>query len=213
VAALARAYAEALLIGDEVAADAVIREAIDADLSLAEVSEEIIAPALWLVGELWQRGEISVADEHLATEITLRVVALQHEARRVRRARSGRRVMLATPSGELHVIALRMVDGLLREAGYDVTMLGADVPAQALAAAATRHEADVICLSVTMAGGADRALVSIHEVQQERPATGFVIGGRAVTSRLPLRPGIEVCGRVSESAQAVDAVVNRAGLN
>src|SRR3954451_3787668 len=113
VAALARAYAEALLIGDEVAADAVIREAIDADLSLAEVSEEIIAPALWLVGELWQRGEISVADEHLATEITLRVLALQREAERLAVSRGAHRVMLATPAGELHVVALRMVANLL----------------------------------------------------------------------------------------------------
>jgi methanogenic corrinoid protein MtbC1 len=213
MAALARAYAEALLAGDEVAADAVIRDAIDADLSVAEVSEDIIAPALWLVGELWQRGEISVADEHLATEITLRVLALHHEARRVQRARSGRRVMLATPSGELHVVGLRMVGGLLREAGYDVVMLGADVPAAALARSASRHEVDVVCLSVTMAGGADRALISIYEVQQERPSTGFVIGGSAVTSRLLVRPGIEICNRVSEGVQAVDAVLNRAALN
>lgn len=213
LAALARAYAEALLCGDEVAADAVIHDAIEANLSVAEVSEEIIAPALWLVGELWQRGEISVADEHLATEITLRVLALHHEARRVQRARSDRRVMLATPSGELHVVGLRMVAGLLREAGYDVVMLGADVPAAALARAASRHDVDVICLSVTMAGGADRALISIYEVQQERPSTGFVIGGRAVTSRLLVRPGIEICSRVSDSVEAVDAVLNRAALN
>jgi methanogenic corrinoid protein MtbC1 len=211
--ALARAYAEALLAGDEVAAEAVISDAIEANLSVAEVSEDIIAPALWLVGELWQRGEISVGDEHLATEITLRVLALHHEARRVQRARGGRRVMLATPSGELHVVGLRMLGGLLREAGYDVVMLGADVPAAALARSASRHEVDVICLSVTMAGGADRALISIYEVQQERPSTGFVIGGSAVTSRLLVRPGIEICSRVSEGVQAVDAILNRAALN
>ena len=44
--------------------------------------------------------------------------------------------MLATPAGELHVVALRMIGNLLRDAGYDVVMLGADVPAEALAAAA-----------------------------------------------------------------------------
>jgi methanogenic corrinoid protein MtbC1 len=213
VAALARAYAAALLAGDEVEAEVVIRLAIDDRLSAAAVSEEIVAPALWLVGELWQRGEISVADEHLATEITVRVLTLKHELRRVRRGRRDHRVMLATPSGESHVVALRMVGALLREAGYDVIMLGADVPADALAASASRHEVHVICFSVTMSGGTDRALLSIYEVEQQRPATGFVIGGRAVTSRVHSRPGIEVCRRVSEGVQAVDAIVNRAGLN
>src|SRR4051795_6403598 len=113
---LVRAYASALLTGDEIEAEAVIRDAIEAKLGMATIDEEIIAPALWLVGELWQRGEISVADEHLATEISLRVLALQREARRVQRGRRAQRVMLATPSGEQHVIALRMVGTLLHDA-------------------------------------------------------------------------------------------------
>jgi methanogenic corrinoid protein MtbC1 len=102
------------------AAESTIRDALDADLTSAEVHEELIAPALWLIGELWERGEISVADEHAATEISLRVLALEREAQRVARARGGHRVMLATPPGELHVVALRMVDSLLAAAGYNV---------------------------------------------------------------------------------------------
>jgi methanogenic corrinoid protein MtbC1 len=92
-------------------------------------------------------------------------------------------------------------------------MLGADVPAEALAAAANRLQAQVVCLSVTMAGGTDQVLVAIHEVQRRRPQIGFVIGGRAVTSRIPPRPEIEVCRRVSECVECVDAIVNRAALN
>jgi methanogenic corrinoid protein MtbC1 len=213
LAALMRAYATALLAGDEVAADVAIREAIDAGLSTADVNEGIIAPALRLVGELWQRGEITVADEHLATQITLRVLALQRETRRAQRSRRGHRVLLATPAGEQHVMALTMVGNLLSEAGYEVVMLGPDVPEDALAAAATRHRPAVIGLSVTMAGGADRALLAIYEVQERRPETGFIVGGRAVTSRLPVRPGIEVCSSAAGSVPAVDAIVNRAGLN
>jgi len=64
-----------------------------------------------------------------------------------------------------------------------------------------------------MPGGADRALLTLYEVQQVVPSTGFVIGGRALTSRVPVRPGIEVCDQVSGGVRAVDAIVNRAGLN
>jgi methanogenic corrinoid protein MtbC1 len=46
--------------------------------------------------------------------------------------RRDRRIVLATPAGELPVVALRMVANLLRGAGYDVVMLGGDVPAVAL---------------------------------------------------------------------------------
>lgn len=210
---LVRVYATAILAGDEVAAELAIREALDARLSSAAIDDGIIAPALWLVGELWQRGEISVADEHVATEISLRVLALQREAQRTALARGGNRVLLATPPGEQHVVALRMIANLLRDAGYDVTMLGADVPARALAAAARRHQPDVICLSSTMPGGADRVLICIHDVLEEWPAAGFVVGGRGVAQRIRARPGIEVCERVSDVVESVDALVKRAASN
>jgi methanogenic corrinoid protein MtbC1 len=213
VSGIARAYADALLRGDEVAAELAIREALDAGLSTAEIDDEIIAPALWFVGELWQRGEISVADEHIATEISIRVLALEREAQRVASTRPGLHVMLAAPEGEHHVVALRMIGSLLRDAGYSVVMVGADVPAEALAVSARRHTADVVCLTATMPGGEDQALIAIHEVQQQWPFAGFVLGGRGLTSRSRSRPGVEVCRRVSEVVEAVDAVIKRADLN
>src|SRR5688572_846162 len=146
-AKLGRAYAEAILSGDEVAAEISIREAMEAKLTTAEIDDEIIAPALWFVGELWEQGEISVADEHLATEISLRVLALQREARRTTRGRQGRKALLAAPEGEVHIVALQMAANLLRDAGYTVLMLGGDVPLESLAESATRHEPEVVCLS------------------------------------------------------------------
>jgi methanogenic corrinoid protein MtbC1 len=210
---LGRAFAAALLAGDEVAAETVIRESMESNLTTAEIDEEIIAPALWLVGELWERGEITVADEHLATEISVRVLALQREAHRVARGRRARTVMLAAPAGEQHVIALRMVGNVLSDAGYEAVMLGGDVPAAALAHSAGRHRPDVICLSGTMPGAGDRMLMAIHEVQAALPSAGFVVGGRGLTSRLRAHAGINVCDRVSEAVGAVDALIQRADLN
>ena len=213
LADLGRAYAKALLAGDEVGAELAVRDALDARLSTAQIDDEIIAPALWLVGELWERGEISVADEHIATEISLRVLALEQEAERLAQDRRGRRVMLAAPQGERHVVALRMTGSLLRDAGYRVLMVGGDVPPEALAATAGRHRPDVVCLSATMPGEEDRAFVAMDEVQQRWPSAGFVLGGRGLTSRSRAYPGVEVCRRVGEVVEAVDAVVQRAGFN
>src|SRR5258705_8966248 len=104
VTELGRAYAVALLAGDEIAAELAIREAMDAGLTTPEIDDEIITPAMWLIGDLWEKGEISVADEHIATEISLRVLALQREAQRFAGNRGSYRVMLAAPAGELHVV-------------------------------------------------------------------------------------------------------------
>lgn len=210
---LERAFAAALIAGDEVAAETTIREAMDAKLTTAEIDEEVIAPALWLVGALWERGEISVADEHLATEIAMRVLALQREADRVAQARRGHRVMLATPAGERHVVALRMVSNLLGGAGYWIVMLGADVPTDSLVASVLRHRPEVICLSVTMPTASIQAADSIVQVQAAWPDAQFVIGGRGLSSQLRTQAGVAICQRVSEVVEAVDARVKRAELN
>ena len=213
LAELTRAYTIAILTGDEVAAEATIREALDARVPMADIDDQIIAPALWYVGELWERGEITIADEHLATEISIRVLALHREARRLVVHRRRSTVMLAAPSGERHVVALEMVADLLREAGYRVLMLGGDVPPSALASAAERHRPDVIAMSATMPGAGDRVVIAADEIQQRWPGARFVVGGRALTSRLAARPGMEPCDRVAEVVETVDAVLKRAELN
>jgi methanogenic corrinoid protein MtbC1 len=213
LAELGRAYAKALLAGDEVGAELAVRDALDARLTTAQIDDEIIAPALWLIGRLWARGEISVADEHLATEISLRVLALQREASRTARDRLGRKALLAAPAGELHTVALQMIANLLRDAGYTVLMLGADVPPDALAASAVRHEPEVICLTVTMPDVSDRIEIAIHEVERGFGGAGYVLGGRGLSARVRQRPGIHVCRRVSEAVEAADAVLKRAEFN
>jgi MerR family transcriptional regulator, light-induced transcriptional regulator len=213
IAQLAGAYADALIAGDEIAAEIAIREAMDADLGTAEIDEKVLAPALWLIGELWERGQISLAEEHIATEITTRIIALQREAQRVAQARGDHRVMLATAPGERHVVALRMVENLIRSAGYDVVMLGADVPPSTLAAAARDHRADVLCLSSTMPGHRDDVLAVIDEVRQACPAAAFVLGGRGLTVEDQMRPEVQLCHGVSDARDAVDALIKRAGLN
>jgi MerR family transcriptional regulator, light-induced transcriptional regulator len=210
---MAGAFADALIYGDEIAADIAVREAMDAGLSTADIDERLIAPAMWLVGELWERGEITVAEEHIATEITTRVVALQREARRVAKSRRGRRVLLATPAGERHVVALHMVSNLLHGAGYDIVMVGHDVPAAALGASARLHRANVVCMSSTMPGQSSRVLEAIDAVRTEWPSAAFVIGGRGLTAEAVSRAEVRVCRGVSEAVDVVDAMGKRAGRN
>lgn len=210
---LARAYADALIAGDEVAAEIAIREAMDAELPTSVIDERIIAPALWLIGDLWECGQISIADEHLATEITVRILALQREAQRVAQARQRYRVMLTTPPGEWHVVALRMVENLVRGAGYGVVMLGADVPASTIAAAARHHQADVVCLSSTMPGRRHEVLQVIDEVRGVWPSAAFVLGGRGLTVEDQMRAQVQLCTGIADALDAVDAVVKHAGLN
>jgi methanogenic corrinoid protein MtbC1 len=210
---LRRTFTQALFAGDAEAAERAVSEAMDAGLSAAEIDIELIAPALFLIGDKWAIGEISVADEHLASEIALRVLALQRERRRAQRQRRGRRVLLLAPQGERHVIGLNMASDLLLEAGYDTRLLGADVPLADIAMAAVRHDVDIVAFTATMPDSAERLDAAIDYLRSARPQTEVVLGGCAVSFELAATWNAAVCPDVSSVVTTVDALVHHAPLN
>jgi len=208
-----RAYTEAILGADEVRAHEVVHEAVTAGATAAEVDEHVIAPALWRVGELWQSGAITVAEEHIATEISIRVLTLQREARRVVRGRREYRVVLGTPAGERHDVALRMVANLLDAAGYETLWLGSDIPAEEFAVCAGRLAPDVVCLSVSDRGRAAELHCVMDRIRLHAPHAGYVIGGRGLSVPQSNRLDTQACAHVSDAIDAADAVMKRAPFN
>lgn len=80
--ALARGYLDALLRGDPTRAAVVVTQARERGLSAPRIYLEMLAPAQEELGSLWRRKRLSVAQEHLATEITL------HEMEKLRQGSS-----------------------------------------------------------------------------------------------------------------------------
>jgi methanogenic corrinoid protein MtbC1 len=210
---LQRAYADALVRGDESAATDTIGLAIELSLAEGEIDEHIVTPAMRLIGDLWAEGELGVADEHLATEISLRVLALQREAFRVARRRSMHRLLFAAVQGEHHVVGLKMAASMALHAGFDVRMLGADLPVDALLAAIERHEPHVVGLSATMPGSAECLVEAIDAVRDAAAEVDLVVGGAAVGRRFELISGITVCRHVSDVVGQIEALVQRASAN
>jgi methanogenic corrinoid protein MtbC1 len=190
-----------------------MRRALDMGLTAAEVHVELITPALFVVGEKWATGEISVADEHLASEIVLRVLALQRVARMARRRRLGQRVLLLAPEGERHVIGLNMACDLLFAAGYDTLMLGADVPLEDITPAAARHAADIVALTATMPDSAERLDAAIDHLRAHAHECGLLLGGTGVPFEVAATWGATVCPDVSTVVERADALVHHAPLN
>ncbi len=208
-----RAFADALLSGAPRAAEAVIHDAIQAGLAEGVIDDRVIRPALQLVGDLWADGHISVAEEHLATSITMRVLALQREAFRLARQRTSHRVLLAGAQGEQHVVGLEMAGSLLLHAGYDVRVFGADLPVTEIADAVTRYTPAVIGFTTATVMTAVNLPAAFDAVRDRSPDIGIVVGGLGAEDGWGPAWGVVVCRHVADAVDHVDAFVKRAARN
>jgi diguanylate cyclase (GGDEF)-like protein len=175
------AYLGALRVADGAAAERGALDCLDDGISVQMLYSRVIAPAMWKIGDLWETGAITIADEHLATAITHRVLAAVYTScldRTVGRAGS---ILMATAEGESHELGLRMAGDILELAGYDIAYLGAGVPLEVLIAAIGERTPDLVALSATLQDDLPGSLeATISALESGFPDIPVLVGGQGV---------------------------------
>lgn len=131
-----------------------VRTAVEAvateKVTIAELYRDVLTPILTEMGRRWQRGQVRVWQEHLATAAVRTVVEILYPGVLKEKARvvaTGRRVLLASPPQEAHDLGLRMVADRFDMIGWTTFFVGADLPVDELVDAARRLDVEAIVLS------------------------------------------------------------------
>jgi methanogenic corrinoid protein MtbC1 len=178
--ALERKYLALLLAPDGRQAQTLVQDALAAGVPAATLYLDVIARAMYEVGRLWETAQVSVAQEHLATQITQTVIAaLGLHLTGGDPVGAGRTAVVSSSPGETHALGGQMVSDFLEAQGWSVSHLGAGTPEPALADLAGARGADVVALSTSLPGH----LLSVTrtcELLRRLPAAPYiVVGGRA----------------------------------
>ena len=153
--------------GDDELAGWVLRSALE-ERSRAEVFDGLLRDAMTLIGQRWEEGRWTIAEEHLASQTVLRALD------RIRlpagpESRVGPLAVLAGVAGEHHGIGLICLDQVLREEGWSVANLGADVPAADLARFLARNRAELVALTASLPERTDSLRESVAAARSVRP--------------------------------------------
>ena len=135
--------AEALEGFDEPRAQTVLDRLL-AEATVGRASREIVLPYLRDLGDRWERGEATVAQEHFASNV-IRGRLLGARAGLGTRGRAAG--LLACAPGEQHELGLIAFGLALRAHGWRIEYLGADTPLETIDDVADSLEVDLVVVS------------------------------------------------------------------
>ena len=194
-----------LLAGDEAGAWTVISEALASGANASAVSIELIGAAMREVGERWERGEASVADEHRASIIAHRLVG-RGGAHVSRRGRHRGIIVLGAPAGEMHSLPSALLTDVLRAEGFEVHDLGANVPtADFVACVAGLQPVWAVGIVVTTSPPSRMLVPLVREMRRRVKAPVVVGGAAAIHANLRLPAGVVVSRSTAEAAALLGA--------
>lgn len=172
------ALADRMVAGDEAGSWMLVESALASGADPPRVVLDLLAPALAHIGGEWAAGRWSVADEHRATAVALRVVG-RLGPRFVRPGRSRGTVVVGAAPGDSHGLPSALVADLLRGEGFSVLDLGANPLPTSFASTAAGAERLVAVLVGATTGPRDAAIRTA--VRAARPVGAPVlVGGAAV---------------------------------
>jgi methanogenic corrinoid protein MtbC1 len=115
-----------------------------------------VGSALHEIGRRWEAGEISVLQEHLASERLAR--GLQYAGQSIPLAADAPVCLLAMVEGDDHTLGLSLAEVALREAGWGSRWAGRRTPLEDIVRAVHHREVQMVALSAScLSDDAERA--------------------------------------------------------
>jgi DNA-binding transcriptional MerR regulator len=165
---------------------------------IEQVCMQLVSPALWEIGRLWEQGLISVSIEHFASAFFHGLLTNLLHVTPINT--TDPLVIICCAPGEEHELAPLMLSLLLRRAGLHVAYLGQSIETAGLLQTVRQLSPALICVSVTILSVLEAVIElgqKLQEVPPPRPT--FVFGGQVFVQHADLIaqvPGVYVDGDV-----------------
>ena len=154
--------------------------------------QRVVAPLTQTLGELWREGTLTAAHEHFASA-AIRVF-LGQAAKPFGAMDHAPVLVVATPAGQVHELGALLVGAAAANLGWQVTYLGASLPAAEIAGAARQRRARAVALSLAYPEDDPRLEHELARLRESLPAeVPLLVGGRAMPA---YREALENMGAV-----------------
>jgi DNA-binding transcriptional MerR regulator/methylmalonyl-CoA mutase cobalamin-binding subunit len=141
--------------------------------------EQVAGPSIREIGHGWQSGTVTIGQEHLATVVFRRILGWIIDT--VEAGDEAPRLLVATPTGQMHELGALMAGAVAASEGWDVVYLGADLPPSELLSAAEQAGVQAVALSIVLPTGDAGLIRSLTQIRDGLPSdVPLFLGGAAV---------------------------------
>ena len=176
---LAKDYAQKASAGDDESCHAILDRAIRARIPLIDIYQELFAPAMAIIGNWYEAGAIDEGQEHMASEITRRMMT--HASATIGQLpKHGRTAVLGCGPDNFHVMGIEMVSDFLRIEGWKTHFLGSNMPILSFVHQVQTIQPNLVLVScvgkLSHASTLD-LISSVHELRRNGQRFTLGIGG------------------------------------
>ncbi|MDK2909335.1 MAG: MerR family transcriptional regulator, light-induced transcriptional regulator [Bacteroidales bacterium] len=194
----AREYLNLLLDTRRMEAFDLIYNLINQGIPIKNIYLNIFQPVQYEIGRLWQKGEISVAQEHYCTAATQTLIANLYKY--FLRPSGDKTMVAACAPGELHEMGLRMLADIFEMEGWHTVYIGANTPVNDLLKLIEKQKPLILALSATLPFNVAALDEIISRIKKAEISTKILVGG------LPFKLSPGLWKDIGADAYAADAL-------
>ena len=177
--AIQREFLNGLLVGNRLLCSEIINKLVNEKVRINDIYENIIRAALYDVGDYWERGEISVASEHMASAIVESILNELY-SKIISKSRMDNTVVACSVENEAHQIGIKMVADIFEIHGWNVHFLGANTPLKDLIKFIEIVNPKIVALSVSIYFHINMLEEMIERIRVLFSQTLIIVGGQGL---------------------------------
>ncbi|MFQ5440722.1 MAG: B12-binding domain-containing protein [Nitrosopumilaceae archaeon] len=145
--------------------------------NISDFFDKVLKPVMYKIGDDWETGRVSVASQHIASNVAHSLVKFIMNDSRV--ACKKNKILICVPLGEEHHLGCDIIETYLASKGFQVYNMGTSVPTESILNFIEFNKPGVILLSITLEDNLKAGQRLVKKIKEQYDIPIF-IGGLAL---------------------------------
>ncbi len=173
-------YTNGLLQGEKEKCVGIVEKLLSEKVEIKDIYVDLFQRSLYHIGKMWEQGQLSIADEHIGTEITKSLMN-KYAGKITSNKKIGKTALISCIDKEFHEIGARMAADVFELNGWNTYFLGASMPTREIVKFIEVKKPDVVGLSFNFYLNILRLFEVIDHIKKNYPAQQIIVGGQGAT--------------------------------